>query len=238
MVREDWGQDGTATQQNSETIQAWLSGYQPVYAVDSPEKLDDDPRDTDRETATYISRSTSLPPVIGFSRLETVAARDDSVELSVVALHPVGERDCESLRGIIEEARIGKIYVHVWAPGNLIRHFLDGLGAIDLHAGAVAEAPDPLQTEACKLMVNEEYNGLSSGRGKDAVVQLLRAFAAEGYELDISRWLRAYFVAGGTFRHAETVKKFIREMRAGKRHRITQRFRPEIVNILRERVDG
>lgn len=155
----------------------------------------------------------------------------------MVALHPFEEWDCESLREVFDDARLGKVYVQVWAPGDMVHHFLDGLSAIDLHAGSAIGGPNLLQVEACRLMVNEEYNGLSSGRGKDAVIQLLRAFATEGYELDVSGWLRAYFAAGGSFRHAETVKKFIREMRAGKRHRITQRFRPEIVSILRERVD-
>lgn len=237
MVREDWAQHGTAMQESSDTIHAWLSGSKPVYAVGKPEKFDDKMRSADRETAVYISRSTSPRPVIGFSRLESVAARDDAAELSVVALHPYEERDCETLREVVDEGRVGKVYVHVWAPSDMVRHWLDGLGAINLHTGAAVAAPDPLQVEACTLMVNEEYNGLSTGRGKGAVIQLLWAFAAEGYALDANEWLRAYFRAGGSFRHAETVKKLAREMRDGKRHRVSQWFRPEIVSILREHVE-
>jgi hypothetical protein len=52
-------------------------------------------------------------------------------------------------------------------------------------------------------MINEQYNGLSSGRGKDVVVQLLRAFSNSGYPLDEGAWLRAFFAAGGTFPHAD-----------------------------------
>jgi hypothetical protein len=64
----------------------------------------------------------------------------------------------------------------------------------------------------------------------------LRAFSADRYPLDTDTWLRAYFAAGGAFRHAEAVASFVREMREGTRHRVTQRLSPEIVNILRNRV--
>lgn len=86
------------------------------------------------------------------------------------------------------------------------------------------------------MMKNEEYNGLSSGRGKDAVVQLVRAFAAEGYPAGTQPWLRAYFAAGGTFRHAESVEKLVKEMKAATRHRVKPRYRDNIVEILRERL--
>lgn len=128
------------------------------------------------------------------------------------------------------------VYVQIWARNDTVRHWLEGIGAIDLHRGAPAEAPDPLQVVACQLMVNEEYNGLSSGNGKATVVQLLRSFESEGYVPDTDTWLRAYFAAGGSFRHAETVKKLAGEVRNGKRHRVPQRFKPEIVSILREQV--
>ncbi|GAB3137628.1 hypothetical protein GCM10027057_16770 [Marisediminicola antarctica] len=84
-------------------------------------------------------------------------------------------------------------------------------------------------------MIDEQYNGLSSGRGKDAVVQLVRAFAAEGYPVDVDVRLRAYFAAGGTFRHAESIGKLIRETNAGTKHRVKQRYRDNIVEILRDR---
>ncbi|MDT4994220.1 MAG: hypothetical protein QOH97_4112 [Actinoplanes sp.] len=97
-------------------------------------------------------------------------------------------------------------------------------------------APDPLQVAAAKLTVDEQYNGLSSGRGKDAVVQLLRAFTGSAYPLDGDAWLRAFFAAGGAFRHADSVVKFVKEMKAGTKHRVTPRFRDDILDILRERV--
>lgn len=83
-------------------------------------------------------------------------------------------------------------------------------------------------------MVNEQYNGVSSGHGKDAVVQLLRAFTSSGYPLDAGASLRAFFAAGGTFRHAGSVAKFVKEMKAGTKHRVAPRFREEILDNLRE----
>ena len=82
--------------------------------------------------------------------------------------------------------------------------------------------------------MNLEYNGLSSGRGKDSVICLLRAFTNSGYPLDETDWMRAYFAAGGNFRHCETVVKFVREMKNGVRHRVQSRYRGDIVDFLRE----
>ena len=87
-------------------------------------------------------------------------------------------------------------------------------------------------------MVNEEYNGLSSGHGKDAVVQLVRAFTAAGYPLDVDSWLRAYFAAGGTFRHGESVAKLLTEMKKGVQHRVKPRYVSEIVEVLRDRTSA
>ena len=49
-----------------------------------------------------------------------------------------------------------------------------------------------------------------SGRGRDAVVQLVRAFSSEGCSTDVEVWLRAYFAAGGTFHHSESIEKLRR----------------------------
>lgn len=236
MVREDWAQWGTAMQQSSNTIRSWLDGSRPVWAVGKPEKFNDSVRSADRETAVYISRSQSPSPVVDFSRLANIASRHDAAQLAVVALHPYEDQDCDALQEVVDSGQLGKVYVQIWARNDMVRHWLEGIGAIDLHRSSPAEGPAPLQVVACELMVNEEYNGLSTGNGKATVVQLLRSFESEGYAPDNETWLRAYFAAGGSFRHAETVKKFVGEARNGKRHRVPQRFKPEIVRILRERV--
>lgn len=85
------------------------------------------------------------------------------------------------------------------------------------------------------MIVREEYNGLSSGHGKDTVVQLVRAFADNGYPIDADAWLRAYFAAGGSFSHAESLGKLVNEMQAGIRHRVKRRYRDDIFDIIRER---
>lgn len=236
MVREDWAQWGTAMQQSSDTVREWLGASRPVWVVGKPEKFDDRVRSADRETAVYISRSKSPGPVVGFDRIADVASHREATRLAVVALHPYEDRDCDALRDLVDDGRVGKAYVQIWARDDMVRHWLEGVGAIDLHAGSPTPAPDPLQVAACELMVNEEYNGLSTGNGKATVIQLLRSFAVEGYDLDADAWLRAYFAAGGSFRHAGSIKKFVREVRQGTRHRGAQRFKPEIVKILREQI--
>ncbi len=235
MVREDWAQRGSAMQQSSATIRAWLGSSRPVWVVQKPEKFDRE-RPADLETAAYISGSRSPGPVVGFDRLGEISNHDKAAHIAVVALHPYGDREGEKLRAAADDGRVGRIYVQVWSRNDLVRYWLEGVGALDLHTGQPAPAPDPVQARACEAMVGEEYNGLSTGTGKATVIHLLRAFHADGYALDTTAWLRAYFAAGGSFRHAQSVKKFIGEMRDGKQHQVQKRFKPEIVQILRDEV--
>jgi hypothetical protein len=52
--------------------------------------------------------------------------------------------------------------------------------------------------------------------------------------LDIDAWLCAYFAAGGTFRHAESIAKLIGEMKKGTKHRVRTRYVDNIVEVLRD----
>jgi hypothetical protein len=118
----------------------------------------------------------------------------------------------------------------------MVHTYLDGLRALNLHTNESAPASDSLLLSAAEMIKDHDYNGLSSGRGKDAIVQLVRAFAAEGYPVEPEIWLRAYFTVGGSFRHAESVEKLVKEMKAGTKHRVRQRYREDIVQILREQL--
>jgi hypothetical protein len=116
-----------------------------------------------------------------------------------------------------------------------VRTWLDGIGAVNLHSGSTLKGPDPVQLEAARCWVDEQYNGLSGGNGKDAVVQLLRVFTAADYPLVTDTWLRAFFAAGGEFNEATKVAKLIKEMQGGTRHRVKARYRTGILDVLRER---
>lgn len=116
-----------------------------------------------------------------------------------------------------------------------MRTWLDGIGALNLHNGSTLKGPDPVQLEAAQCWVDEQYNGLSGGNGKDAVVQLLRVFTAAGYPLVTDTWLRAFFAAGGEFNEATKVAKLIKEMQGGTRHRVKARYRTDILDVLRDR---
>lgn len=236
MLREDWAQLGTEMQRSSDAIRAWIGASSPVWVVGEPDKFDDHLHSADRETAVYIDGSKSPSPVVGFDRIADIVSRPEAPRLALVALHPFEDRDCEALRAMFHDGRVGKIYVQIWARSDMVRHWLEGVGARDLHNRGSTPAPDPLQVAACELMVNQEYNGLSSGIGKATVIQLLRSFAVEGHHPDADEWLRAYFAAGGSFRHAETVKRFVQEVRSGRQHRVANRFKSAIVSILREQI--
>lgn len=236
MVREDWAQHGTTMVPQSAVIRDWLGEAPYLFAVTDVKKFNHNDRSADLETANFIAPDADTCKVFNISELAGLARQDKVLDHAVVILHPYGERDLDALGDAVEHGSIDKVFVMIWSPRDMVRAWLDGLGAVNLHTGKALAAPDPVMVEAGKSMVNEEYNGLSSGHGKDAVVQLVRAFTAAGYPLDGDAWLRAYFAAGGTFRHGESVAKLLGEMKKGVKHRVKDRYRENIVEILRDRV--
>lgn len=237
MVREDWGQHGTAMAPSSGRIRDWLGVAPLIFAVTEVRKFNDTNRGADLEAAEYIAPKGTKLRVVNIADLTRLADHESASAVAVVALHPYKQDDLETLRTVIGSASFGRVFVLIWSPRDVIRTWLDAHGAVDLDTGESLPAPDPLQVASAELMVNEEYNGLSSGRGKDVVIQLLRAFTRSGYRLDES-WLRAFFAAGGSFRHAESVSKFIAEMRSGVNHRVKPAFRTDILDILRAEIDS
>jgi hypothetical protein len=199
-------------------------------------KFNRDDRSADLETAQFIAPDAATRRVFNISELGSLAREEKVIDHAVVILHPYSERDLDALGDAVKHDALGKVFVMIWSPRDMVRAWLDGLGAINLHTSEALPAPDPVMVEAGKSMVNEQYNGLSSGHGKDAVVQLIRAFTAAGYPLDVDAWLRAYFAAGGSFRHGESVAKLLGEMKKGTKHRVQTRYRDNIVEILRDRI--
>ena len=231
MVREDWGQDGTAMVPQSALIRDWIGDAPYLFAVTDTKKFNHDDRGADVEAAEFIAPNKADRVVFDIGELASIE-RDNAV----VVLHPFERRELETVRRAVEADSLGKLFVLIWSPYDMVHTWLDGLGALNLHTNESASASDLLLLSAAEMIKDHDYNGLSSGHGKDAIVQLVRAFAAEGYPVDPEIWLRAYFAVGGSFRHAESVEKLVKEMKAGAKHRVTQRYRENIVQILRERL--
>ncbi|MGW5721360.1 hypothetical protein ACWEVP_34640 [Amycolatopsis sp. NPDC003865] len=234
MVREDWGQHGTAMRQQSAVIQDWLGSPPYVFATADRKTYESD-HSADREFMTFVAHDADERHVIDLSDLNELRRTDKTISRPLIVLHPYKERDCDLLREIVTTESVARLFVIVWSPHDMVRTWLDGVGATNLHTGSALEAPDAVQLEAAKCWVGEQYNGLSGGNGKDAVVQLLRVFTAAGYPLDADTWLRAFFAAGGEFDEATKVAKLIKEMQGGTQHRIKARYRPDILSVLRER---
>lgn len=238
MVRADWGQRGTGMTTQSAIIRAWLGGPPFTFAVSDERRFGDADHDADAEAAGYIDSREMTHVVINIRQLPALS-RDDGAPSSVVVLHPFEERDLEAIRKTTTANSVSKLFVLVWSGSDSVRTWLDGVRAIDLHTSKVVGVDDPLLLAAAKMIKREDYNGLSSGRGKDAVVQLVRAFAAEGYPVAPQLWLRAYFAVGGDFRHASALQKLVQEMQSGIKHRVKSRYRDNIVAILRDQIaDG
>jgi hypothetical protein len=236
MVREHWTQHGTAMRQQSAVIREWLGNPPYIFATADRKKYEQ-ANSADREFVTWVAPAADERRVVDLPAVTELRCPDKTLTRSLVVLHPYGEQHCDLLRGIVEVASIARLFVVVWSPRDMVRMWLDGLGAVDLHTGATFGSPDAVQLEAARCWVDEQYNGLASGNGKAAVVQILRVFTSAGYPLDTDSWLRVFFAAGGKFRHAPTIAKLITEMQAGTRHRITARYRPEILSVLRERAN-
>lgn len=234
MVREDWGRDGTAMESQSRAIRDWIGDAPYLFAVVDAQKVDED-RPADLEVIEYLAPDTSTRRVFDIAKLAHIKRENEAIDHAIVVIHPADERELECIRNAVGSELIGRLFVMVWSPDDRVLAWLDGHGALNLETGKAATAPDPMLVAAAEMMVSYEYNGLSSGHGKDAVVQLVRAFVAEGYSFDADMWLRAYFAAGGSFRHSESVARLIREMGSGTRHRVKPRFREDIFTIIRDR---
>ncbi|MDR6623484.1 hypothetical protein [Sinomonas atrocyanea] len=234
MIREDWGQHGKGMVPQSAVIRKWL-GEPPYLFVTCDLKKFQGPNSADRELVGYIAGTAVGQTVGSLLDLQQVLASGDRIEKAMVVMHPYEQRDCDLLRELVEKDLVAQLFVMVWSPADLVRSWLDGMTAKDLHTQAMPGASDPILLEAAKCIVHEQYNGLSTGNGKAAIVQLVRAFAAQGYSVEPGPWLRAFFAAGGEFRHAEALRKLVKEIQRGTKHRVKDRFRPNIFEILASR---
>lgn len=238
MTRSDWGQDGTAMVPQSAVIREWIGGPPYLFAVTNIKDFSSGGKDADFDAANYIAPDPSARHAVNITQLGALSRNAPTTELAVVVLHPFEDRDLEALASAVSHGSFKRLFILIWSGHDVVHTWLDGLGALNLHSGQRIDSPDELTLAAAAMMVKEEYNGLSSGNGKDAVVQLVRAFAAEGYPVDDDAWVRAYFAAGGSFRHAASVAKLVKEMKAGTRHRVRDRYVANIVEVLRHRVEG
>lgn len=235
MVREDWAQNGTSMVPQSAAIRDWLNEPTNVFAVCDPQRIQE-PGSADMEFIDYVSPEKDSRKIIPLSRLRSLEASGKRLAHALTVVHPHKSEDCEVLRMLVQRDLVDRIFVIVWSPMDMVRIWLEGMCAQNLTTGASHEGPDAVQFEAAKCMVDEQYNGLSTGRGKAAVVQLVRAFTAGGYALEPEPWLRAFFAAGGEHRHAESISKIIAEMKKGTKHRVEQPYRPNILAVLQEHV--
>ncbi|MFA5608488.1 MAG: hypothetical protein WDA07_15180 [Leucobacter sp.] len=238
MMYSDWANNGNGTTETSAQIRAWIgdtSAY--VFCAEKAEYLEADTRKRgiarDLLEAIRSPEAKTIATTYGeLSQLE--GQRFDAV---LIATIPHGERETESLLRAIRAGTFTKLLVISLHDGEFVNHLFDAFAAVDVASGERHELPDSLRAEAARMMVNEEYNGLGSGNGKDTVLTLIHAFREAGYPVDKRAWLGAYFAAGGKARHAETVAKYIDEIGKGIKHRYRNRYRSNIVEILQERMD-
>ncbi len=231
MIRADWAQQGTAMVPNSALIREWLGTPPYLFAVTDTKKFTPNGRGADVEAAEFIAPPGTERLVFNMTDLAQIIEQDKTLDHAIVVLHPYKQQDLEVLGDAITRGRLCRVFVMIWSEREVIKTWLDAHGATELITGASATPPDPLMLEAARMIVDEEYNG----RGKDAVVQLVRAFQANGYPADLDSWLRAYFAAGGTFHHAESITKLLTEMRKGVKHRVKEAYVDNVFELIQKR---
>lgn len=234
MVKDDWTHDRTSMAAGTTTIRTWLGDGLKLFAVVDPASFTPTDRAADYEAAQFLTRSRTVPRPVSVTEL--AAARHDArfTGMSVVVIHPA-ERHFQAVRMLAECGTFRRIMVLTWARGELLQLWLEGQGATNLHTDTTAETDttiDPILLAAARALVKEAPRGLSSGVGKDAVVQLLHTFTEHGYPADRDTWLRAFFAAGGTFTAATAIAATINEIHTGIRHRRNRRYVPYIFEKL------
>ncbi len=240
MTLSNWGQRGTTMVPQSARIREWL-GTAPFLFATSSKRQYEGPASLDRTIVEHIAPTASDRTVVELQELDKLIRDDGTMSHGITVLRPFEERDCDLLAELVHGGHLQKVFVIVHHENYPIRIWLDAMGAANLHTGTVADAPSPVLRQAAESIKNEDYNGLSSGRGKDAIVQLVHAFAPHGYLVDPVLWTRAYFAVGGSFAHATEISRLVTEMQSGVRHRVKPRYRDEIYDILMARsreVDG
>lgn len=235
MTLSDWGQEGTTMEAQGTRIREWLG--KPPFVAATP-SMKGYTGSLDREVVDSIAPAPTDQAFVEIQRLRELFREKVALPEPVIALRPFEESDCDLIARLVREQLLGKVFVMVHHHSYPIRVWLDAMQATNLHTGTIAEAATPVLLEAARSIKGEDYNGLSSGNGKATIVQLVRALAEHGHPVDPELWTRAYFAVGGSFRHAATVSKLVTEMRQGTKHRVKDRYRPEIYDILLERAEA
>lgn len=231
MTLADWGQHGTAMVPQSARIREWL-GAAPFLFATASKKQYDGHASLDRTIVEHIAPTAADRTVVEIQRLHELIRDDSAISHPITVLRPFEEADCDLIAELVHGGRLQKVFVIVHHESYPIRTWLDAMGATNLHSGSSVTPITPVLREAAESIKDEDYNGLSFGRGKDAIVQLVRAFEPHGYQADPGLWMRAYFAVGGSFGHAAEISKLVTEMQRGVRHRVKPRYRDEIYDIL------
>lgn len=238
MTYSDWANNGNGTAETSQQIRSWIGETDAyVFCAQKQEQLATNSRENWIAKNLLDAIRSPDAKTIATTYGELSSLEGEQFDAALIATIPHGERETESLRRALHAGTFSKMVVISLHDGEFVNHLFDAFAAFNIATGEPHGLPNPLQLEAARTMVNEEYNGLSGGNGKDTVLTLIHAFRAAGYPADKDAWLGAYFAAGGKARHAETIAKFIDEIGKGTKHRYRNRYRANIVEILQERVD-
>ena len=125
-------------QRQSAVIRAWLGPPPCVFATADKKKYQSD-HSADREFVRYVTGAADERSVIALMNLVELRRDGKVLARPLVVLHPYKESDCDLLREIVSASSLTKLFVIVWSPNDLVRTWLDGVGALNLHTGSAVE---------------------------------------------------------------------------------------------------
>ena len=183
----------------SAVIREWLGEPPYVFAASDPKRLHK-PNSATWSSSTMLQLRRTPSGLWGSREFENLHMKASGSTEHLRSCIPMSKTIPELLRELVDNDRVERLF---WLSGR--PRIWSGFGLREWgRAIWIPVGPPSTRSGAAwgtKCMVDEQYNGLSTGNGKAAVVQLIRAFTDGGYPLEKEPWLRAFFAAGGEFRH-------------------------------------
>lgn len=237
MIRSDWANFGIGIESNNQLVADRFDHKKVIVAVYNLEKFNSGEDDAACDVLEGVADcGLFVQDIVGTDHLMRSVERTNDSSHSILVVHPGGNDQYEAIRRMYDSGITSQVHVMTWYDHDSLRYWLDSQQALNVARGTTSKIADKLRLAATRKMVEHQYNLLSTGRGKDAVIQLLRACRQEGDELDESTWLRAFFEAGGNFREADTISRFVREIKSGKKHQTKPRYKSNILEILKNEI--
>ena len=114
MIRADWAQQATAMVPQSEVIRNWVGTAPYLFAVPNIARFHESTRNLEREVADFIAPEGTERSVHSIANFGELRNTDTVVERCVIVVHPRQREDVETLRELVDDGKLLKVFVLIW----------------------------------------------------------------------------------------------------------------------------